>query len=570
MSNKDTNKHNISDFSDSRFDVLMQVYLEGRIAANEADILREYLQKPEYVRRFVLVCKQEQLVHDIICSDSPGLAGNSIPAEFGILREFAQYECNAPAVEIEACKPEPVIIQTVQVPELPKRNKFSILSMLATAALILLVVYIKLTPLQPEPKAAILSDAYKAQWTGQVLNLETGNNIFTNETITLAQGIIELKTERDVTVIIEGPAEFEFKTTTELSLNYGHIYSKVMKKGAGFTVKTPNAMIVDLGTEFSIKVSKALRSTEVQMYKGSAVISNSQDDSGREILKTGVAKAIDSQGLMSDIPFEKNGILDRTVSGYEKKLDELQVSSYFTFNDKVSWVNNYIGNYKIIEGAEYFGTAVATYEDTNNGIADTALFFDATDEEKSYAKFSNMPDYAKESFTVALWFKLSQDKAGNRKKYLISNFDPKLESGWRIGLLDDKLFIRLSDYTNNRKYQTWLTNSTELSNGWHSVVMVVNRAKSTITGYLDGSQNKWQLADPQSLASEDNEFDGNKLSKKIPSNINLSTDTGLHLGLRPRNLMWPFNGWIYDIAIWNKALDSDNIRQLYSDFPLDQ
>ncbi len=570
MSNKDNTIYSFSDFSDSRFDVLMQVYLEGKITEKDADTLRDYLKRPEYVKRFVMVCKQEQLVHDIISSGAANNAESSAETELEVLRQFAMYENNAPSVEKELPKPDPVVINTVKLPERPHRDKFSLLTILATAAIVLLALIIRLTPTQQEPKAAILSDTCKVCWTGHLTDLQIGNNIFTNEKVSLSQGLIELKTDRDVTVIIEGPAEFEFKTTSELQLNYGHIYSKVMKQGAGFTVKTPNAMIVDLGTEFSIKVDRFLGSTQVQMYKGSAVISNNQDESGREILKTGIARAVDNQGVMSDIPFEKNCVLNRTLSGYEKKLEELHVSRYMTFNNKTSWVNNYVGRNSIKDNFQYYDTYTSPFSDQDALLSDSALYFNSDSSVKSYAQLHNMPEFDKGSFTIALWFKQNPDQPGPRKQYLVSNYEPATVSGWRIGMLDNKLFIRMSEYSAQPIYQLWMTNDQPLSEGWHSVVMVADRSNSTVTGYLDGNITNWAFANPEELKAIDSEYNGNTLSKKLPKHISISTDTDIHLGIRPKNLMCQFSGWIYDMAVWNSPLNADKIKQLYSKFPLEQ
>ncbi|MBN2063364.1 MAG: FecR domain-containing protein [Sedimentisphaerales bacterium] len=566
----ESDKNNKARNQINRFDMLLQVYLDGSISDQEGSELAGYLrQDGSYIRRFVLACKQEQLVYEIVSSVGGELSCSAV-SEFAILHEFAEYEDNAPCVERKQAPVESRVAELPVRKVQPRQNKISILSLMATAALIFLVVYVRMNPLEPEIRAALLADEFRTVWSGQVKNLQKGNYIFQEETISLAQGIIKLQTDRDVTVIIEGPAEFSFRSNTELALNYGHIYSKVMKQGAGFTVKTPNAMIVDLGTEFSIKVGREEHTTEVQMYNGSAVISNSKDENSREIIKTGSARAIDSQGVMVDIPFDTSGVLDRTLSGYEKRLAELQVSTYCTFNDKVSWVNDYVSDNNLFRQGKYNNVQQVAWQDKGGSVVDSALYFGGGSEGgKGYVTFDQLAKIEKGSFTVAVWFRLDKADKVPAKQFIVANFDPRNEAGWRIGVLNNRPFVRLTDNSTGKQFQNWQTNINELGDGWHSLVMVVDREKNKLTSYLDGKDSGWKLADNKELAGEDYEYNGHPLFDNLPAYVSLISEKPLHLGVRYGEVIaCPFRGWLYDMAIWGRALPDAQVRELYSRFPL--
>ncbi|MBN2064737.1 MAG: FecR domain-containing protein [Sedimentisphaerales bacterium] len=491
--------------------------------------------------------------------------------DVAVLMELAEEEVQAPGVEIVHANPVEAVKQ--YEPELRYRaepvRKFSISGMVAAAALIFLVVYVKLNPLTVPVPAAHLTDSTRPVWSGKVTILNHGDSVFADEILILSSGIAELKTQRDVTVYLEGPAEFQFKSETELLLYYGHLYSQVARNGVGFTINTPNAMVVDLGTEFSVRFDRYDKSTQVQMYKGSAVISNKKDNSNREILSAGVAKAIDQGGSISDIAFDSSDIPYRTLSGYEKLLDRSNVLGYCSFNQRLSWVNKYVGQSNLAESWIYNNAVIDDIGKGSSGQPDCALYFSGTGQQ-SYARLERLPLSGKSSFTVALWFKVQQGNVPDAaKQFIASKFNPAQQVGWRIGLLDNVPFVRISDYGGDKKFHNWLSYDRQIEDGWHSIVMVVDRERKKFLAYLDGISDGWQSPDPELLSRIDEEFRTvTSIAGDLPDNVDLSNNVNLHIGIRSRSLDMQFSGWIYDIAIWNKALSSDKVKEIYSIFPL--
>ncbi|MBN2064331.1 MAG: FecR domain-containing protein, partial [Sedimentisphaerales bacterium] len=408
-------------------------------------------------------------------------------------------------------------------------------------------------------------EAFKTEWAGKVQELPQGSSIFENEVLCLNSGIIELETENEVNIIIEGPSEFQFKNNREINLNYGHLYSKVKAKGSGFMVRTADALIVDLGTEFSVKVGKNSGSTEIQMYKGLAAISGTSSENKPEIITSGHARSVTSQGELKTIPFSKAGVLNRTISAYEKKISELNALLYHTYNNKNSWVNNYIGRQPIGSDVSYSNTLITEPLSGKSIIDYTALYF-IEENGNSYVSYNTFPVFESGSFTVAIWFKANQKVHGNTKQFLASRYDQQTNTGWRIGLLDNRPFMRISDYTGGQKFQYWQSHPEQIDEQWHSLVMVIDREKHKFNCYLDGKPDKWQLANANQLSNQDSEYNREKIDDSLPDSAKLVTPEPLYLGIRS-NMMCQFEGWIYDIAIWDKALTSADIEEIYTKFP---
>lgn len=82
----------------------------------------------------------------------------------------------------------------------------------------------------------------------------------------LDQGLMHLRFGGGVMVYIEAPARWKAVSEKRLVLYDGRISANVPPEGIGFTVETPEAEIVDFGTEFSVDVGGG--ASEVHVFKG--------------------------------------------------------------------------------------------------------------------------------------------------------------------------------------------------------------------------------------------------------------------------------------------------------------
>jgi hypothetical protein len=149
----------------------------------------------------------------------------------------------------------------------PSRSWKLVSIFLSVAAVLFIVLIIKFYSQKPyNVEIAAIVDQINAQWDTEI-PLETGSRLGSNEMqFSLKEGVVKLQFNDNVDVLIEGPAAFKIDKTG-LFLGHGNLYCRVSRSGLGFTVKTPSAWYVDLGTVFGIK-SDTKGMSELHVFKG--------------------------------------------------------------------------------------------------------------------------------------------------------------------------------------------------------------------------------------------------------------------------------------------------------------
>ena len=235
---------------------------------------------------------------------------------------LSQEEQTAPAVEIklpESAKEDRPVRKVEKPPVVRSVNKVSLwAAIVSVAALICMIAYLHLAPPSPY-EVAMVSDSINAQWSSG-MSPKAGTRILSyNKPIQLTQGIVKIVTDNGVEVVLEAPTEFRFLSYSQLDMNYGKLFAHVSEQGHGFSVTTPNATIVDLGTEFGV-LSHIDGNTEVHMYKGRANVFAGRRDQKKisELLTAGSAKKIDRMdSALEEIPLVSNLIV-RNISSESK------------------------------------------------------------------------------------------------------------------------------------------------------------------------------------------------------------------------------------------------------------
>ena len=237
---------------------------------------------------------------------------------------MSEEEQKAPAVEILLSEGEPErdIIQKVQRQPIGRTvNKTSLfVAVVSLAALLAMVAYVRLVPPAPFEVATVL-DSMNAAWSSK-LPLKAGTHIATSsKPIQLTHGIVKLVTDDNVEVVLEAPTEFRFVSYSEVAMNYGKLYAHVSEEGRGFSVATPNAKVVDLGTDFGV-LCHIDGNTEVHMYKGKANVFAGQRNEKKisELLLADSAMKIDrSDSVVKKIRLEKDKVV-RNIDSASKFL----------------------------------------------------------------------------------------------------------------------------------------------------------------------------------------------------------------------------------------------------------
>jgi hypothetical protein len=97
----------------------------------------------------------------------------------------------------------------------------------------------------------------------------------------LASGLMEITYDTGAKVILQGPATYDIQSRNSGFLSTGQLFGKVEVEAAkGFSVRTPTAMVTDLGTEFGIKVTND-GACEIHVIRGTVRADRISQTSGK-------------------------------------------------------------------------------------------------------------------------------------------------------------------------------------------------------------------------------------------------------------------------------------------------
>jgi ferric-dicitrate binding protein FerR (iron transport regulator) len=116
----------------------------------------------------------------------------------------------------------------------------------------------------------LLSRTIDAHWTGGAP--VAGIPLTLHSELSLSAGYAELTFGGGATVIVEGPCRFSVESGEKLFLSAGKLSAAIPHAVRAFTVATPGASIVDLGTEFGVCACEN-GNTDVQVFNGSVQLS---------------------------------------------------------------------------------------------------------------------------------------------------------------------------------------------------------------------------------------------------------------------------------------------------------
>ena len=119
-----------------------------------------------------------------------------------------------------------------------------------------------------------ISDAMNARWAGKA-QLKPGDFLPIGG-LRLESGVVELSFGSGARAAVEGPAEMKLTSPNRIELSQGKLAAEVPHQAIGFTVRTPNATVVDLGTRFGID-AKGQSNSEVDVFEGKVHVAEGGD-----------------------------------------------------------------------------------------------------------------------------------------------------------------------------------------------------------------------------------------------------------------------------------------------------
>jgi ferric-dicitrate binding protein FerR (iron transport regulator) len=140
----------------------------------------------------------------------------------------------------------------------------------------------------------------------------------------LQAGAAELTFDAGVQLTVFGPAQFEITSATSIRCVRGRITTLVNERGKGFSIETPQAKVVDLGTQFGLDISEDGQ-TQVVVFQGSVDLTCSNENAANKPptrrLEQGDALLVDKSGdFRRIVSVERNQFL-AAVDGIQYSSD---------------------------------------------------------------------------------------------------------------------------------------------------------------------------------------------------------------------------------------------------------
>jgi len=208
-------------------------------------------------------------------------------------------------------------------------------------------------PISAAPNVAVLTRGVDPVWGPMKLPTAIGSALSTG-TIVLKSGLIQLEFYGGAIVVLEGPADLDLLATDRAYCRQGKLRIRAPLQSSHFSLATPEADVVDLGTEFGISVDQQ-RGSEVQVFEGSVALQGNGQASpmGRQLLSgeglrintTGASSAtkIDPRSFVGTQELERlssteAGLRYRAWRAFAQRIEnDPRVIAYYSFEDQQRW-----------------------------------------------------------------------------------------------------------------------------------------------------------------------------------------------------------------------------------------
>lgn len=128
--------------------------------------------------------------------------------------------------------------------------------------------------------AATLTQLEQCVWQPAAPPLAYGQELVDGTRLALASGVARVTFESGAEAVLEGPCDFIVESAMRGMIRSGRLSVTVPPRAYGFRIRSPDAEVIDLGTEFAVAVDDGGHS-EVHVFKGQ-VLSRRLDSQGQQ------------------------------------------------------------------------------------------------------------------------------------------------------------------------------------------------------------------------------------------------------------------------------------------------
>jgi len=218
---------------------------------------------------------------------------------------LAEHEEAAEEIELPKEPPQHELIQKViySPREKQKISKFQIFTLITSAAAVLVILlYVNYYPVHKE--VATLTQSAHARWADIDRPMEIGTRLYEQESLFLKQGVAKIVFDSDAEVVLEAPVLIKLQNNGKVGLDLGRLYAYVPQQAIGFTVNTPHASFIDLGTEFGVDVDNSDK-IQTRVYQGKVAVQVGSDSNlfKEAVIEAGQVGLVDLNRVLSITEF---------------------------------------------------------------------------------------------------------------------------------------------------------------------------------------------------------------------------------------------------------------------------
>lgn len=409
---------------------------------------------------------------------------------------------------------------------------------------------------QTDDGVAVLRHAAAVKWLGE--NAPRLGEIVSPGNLSLSEGLIELEFYNGVQLLVEGPADLQIQSVSNVVCRMGKLRSLVPANATGFSVMTPKFELVDLGTEFAIDIGSDGRA-DVHVFDGEVELylpDGKRKPENRQVLLGGNAMAWSTEGTKTT----QAAGLDTFPSFEEIRIRE-QTDSQERYELWRQWNGTLREDPRIV--ARYdFESGGATLVDNSNTKADGTIigcqWTSGRWPDKRALEFKRPGDRVRidvpgefDSLTVCAWVRLDALPARRQSLLLTDGYEVE-RLHWQVGPEGElRIGGRISSTQRPRQRNTGYASPPVFTprqiGVWSFVCSTYDRPSQTVTHWFNGKQ-----VFVKSLA-----FDQ-------PLRIGISEIGNWGVPHRPkhraiRNLI----GRMDEMTIWSVALNEQQITEIY-------
>ncbi|MBK1876056.1 LamG-like jellyroll fold domain-containing protein [Pelagicoccus mobilis] len=383
---------------------------------------------------------------------------------------------------------------------------------------------------------------------------DSGDTVSPGELV-LESGYATLEFYSGAQVMVAGPAKLELVDSMRLICHEGKLRARVPKVAQGFTIETPESNLVDLGTEFGVRVDGAGQ-TELHVFDGEVeAYDANRSPASKRLITAGLALSFNQRGQHRSIPVETSGFNDltRIENMYTKKAVNL-FEKWKSISTSAQQDNRMIAYYDFQPESEedrILPNKSAQKEELDGAIVG-ATWSEGPWPGKKALSFKRPGDQVRidlpgnyDAVTLAAWVKVDGLDRSHNSLLLTDNWEVG-EPHWQFrqnGMLS--VGLRYSENERSGHLSESFVNLKRIGQ-WVHLCTVIDPKSEQVVHYLNGSvlsKATLQRSTPYSFG---------------PSSIGNWGKPAGHSIHQIRNL----NGKIAELMVYGAALEEEEVQRL--------